>query len=153
MDAACMSTLFETLAAAVGRHIPEFLEDPADRAIADGNVALLVVDGEGRVWGRFFGADKVKMRASGMVAWQKAMQVWLTGVATHAYEKQVYSGEKQWWKYGIPLPELIGWEGGLPAALDDGTPLALTFSGFRGDKDCEILARAVAETPGIRLVR
>lgn len=153
MDHARMSSLFDTLADAVGRRVPAFLEDAADFAIADGNVAFLIVRGDGHVWGRFYGSDKVKQRKSGMVAWQKAMQVWLTGVATNTYETLVYTHQKQWWNYGIPLPELIGWEGGLPAVLADGMPVALAFSGFRGHRDREILEAAVAETPGIELVR
>ena len=45
---------------------------------------------------------------------------------------------------GIEAPDLIGWEGGQPLTLKDGTKLSVGFSGFRGTTDIEIMVRALA---------
>jgi glc operon protein GlcG len=44
---------------------------------------------------------------------------------------------------------LIGWEGGQPLSLKNGSNLSVGFSGFRGVTDLEIMVRAlaVAEKP------
>ncbi len=151
MDHPEITRAIDQLAAAIEQLIPEYLANPADRAIADGNLALCVVDDAGHIYGRLYGADRVKQRSSANVAWRKVMQVWLTGVATGRYEEHVYAHRLNWWEYGIPLPELIGWEGGQPAQLADGTRLALAFSGLRGEQDCEIVRRAAAQVPGLSL--
>lgn len=146
------NTLFHAAAQelfpALEKLIPHYLEDPVDYAIAEGNLSCLVMDGIGNVSGFHWGDNRVKQRQSAQVAWQKVMQVWLTDTPTGLYEQKVYSRQMNWWEYGIPLPELIGWEGGLPARLADGTPLALAFSGFRGEQDCAILRAAVASLEG-----
>jgi|GEM_PF-2707529 hypothetical protein len=51
----------------------------------------------------------------------------------------------------IPLPEFVGWDGGIPGVLSDGAPLVIAFSGFRGERDVEILHRATQDVPGISL--
>jgi len=148
--------LFETvlprLCDAIERHSPSFLAIPEDFDIARGNLVFVAIDDAGHVHGRFWGDDSVRQRGSALVAWSKVNQVKLTRTATGLYERLVYSGKKNWWEFGIPLPEFIGWEGGLPAILEDGTFVALAISGLRQDKDCELLARAVAETDGIALI-
>lgn len=145
-------TLLSSLASAIERHTPEFLADPEDLAIAQGNLVFAAIDEEGHVFGRYWGTDPVRQRGSAQVAWTKANQVKLTRTATGLYERLVYAGKKNWWEYGIPLPEFIGWEGGLSAALEDGTFVALAISGLRQDKDCALLVRAVAETEGVTLL-
>ena len=40
---------------------------------------------------------------------------------------------------------MIGWEGGQPITLKDGTKLAAGFSGIRGFNDLEIVVKAVAK--------
>lgn len=140
------------LVEAIERHAPSFLAAPEDFDIARGNLVFVAVDDAGRVQGRYWGDDPVRQRESAMVAWSKVNQVKLTRTATGLYERLVYAGRKNWWEYGIPLPQFIGWEGGLPASLADGSFVALALSGLRQDKDCELLARAVAETEGIALV-
>ncbi|MCB9496127.1 MAG: hypothetical protein H6686_04480 [Fibrobacteria bacterium] len=129
-----------------------FLAEPLDRDIAQGNLVFVAVHESGEVFGRYWGTDPVRQRQSAMVAWTKVNQVKLTRTATGLYEKLVYAGQKNWWEFGIPLPEFIGWEGGMPALLDDGTFAALAFSGLRGDKDCELMAQAASATPGIALL-
>jgi len=137
---------------AIGRHARSFLEVQDDFDIARGNLVFVAVDATGRVQGRYWGDDPVRQRESAMVAWSKVNQVKLTRTATGLYERLVYAGRKNWWEYGIPLPQFIGWEGGLPAVLADGTFVALALSGLRQDKDCELLSRAVADTEGIELL-
>lgn len=151
MDTDRFQTILSSLAAAIERHIPGFLADPEDLAIAQGNLVFVALDEAGNAFGRYWGSDPVRQRGSANVAWAKANQVKLTRTATGTYERDVWAGRKNWWEFGIPLPELIGWEGGLPARLEDGTFVALALSGLRQDKDCALLARAVAETEGVEL--
>ena len=84
------------------------------------------------------------MRDTAGTAWKKAGQVWLTGVRTGEYERRVYNGEVEWWKLGVMKSDLIGWEGGIPVRLADGSQLALGFSGFRGETDVALLKEALA---------
>jgi glc operon protein GlcG len=79
------------------------------------------------------------------VAWIKASQVWLTGMKTGEYEKKVYSGELSEGIVGISKPDLIGWEGGQPVVLKEGSKLFIGFSGFRGVTDLEIVLKAVEQ--------
>ena len=46
-------------------------------------------------------------------------------------------------KFGIERPDYIGWQGGQPITLKDGTILSVGFSGFRGIVDLEIVIRAL----------
>ncbi|PKN91552.1 MAG: hypothetical protein CVU44_18375 [Chloroflexi bacterium HGW-Chloroflexi-6] len=144
--------LIKHLTDEVEKLLPLFMSDPIDKSIADGNLAFCVVTGEGHISGKMFGTDVNRQRGSCRIAMQKAMQVWITGVATGKYEQLVYSNALDWQDYGIPKPEFIGWDGGLPAEFSDGTKLAIAFSGFRGEMDCEIIRKAVKEVPGISLI-
>ena len=53
--------------------------------------------------------------------------------------------------FGIMRPDFIGWEGGVAIHGPDGTLFAAAFSGFRGEKDVEIVVRAAAKIPGLRV--
>lgn len=136
---------------AIERRIPSFLEEPQDYSISKGNAVMLAIDADGGIHGRYVGTNSAKQLEFGQVAWKKVTQVRATRVATGRYEELVYTRRLHWWKYGIPLPDLIGWDGGLPATLSDGSPLALAFSGFRGEKDVEILRQAATDVPEISL--
>lgn len=151
MTASSIPELFDAFARALEERIPAFLAVPEDRAIADGNLVLVAIHESGHVFGRFWGDDPVRQRQSALVAWTKANQVRLTRTPTGTYEREVYTGAKRWWEYGIPLPELIGWEGGLHAILDDGSSIALAFSGLRGEKDVALLVAAANATTGIAI--
>ena len=129
---------------AVDRLIPSYSSNPAD-AFAGGNLALCILDGAGGVRGKIWGKDKVRGRQYFRLAWTKASQVWITGMKTGEYEKKLFNGEFDEGLYGIQKPDLIGWEGGQPVRLADGTVLSIGFSGFRGVSDLEIVLRAVAE--------
>jgi uncharacterized protein GlcG (DUF336 family) len=122
--------------------IPEYMADPTDREISNGNLAICIIDESGAVHGRMYGTYKPRLRQSYRVAWTKASQVWLTGVRTGEYERLVFTKEVPENANGIEAPDLIGWEGGQPVNLKDGTLLAIGFSGFRGVTDLEIVVRA-----------
>jgi uncharacterized protein GlcG (DUF336 family) len=124
--------------------IPEYLLQPEDRNIANGNMAICLIDEAGQIFGRVFGDYKIRGREAFKVAWIKASQVWITGMKTGEYEKAVYSGSVDERKYGIQRPDLIGWQGGQPITLKDGTRLSVGVSGIRGIHDLEIAIRAVA---------
>ena len=137
---------------AVESIVPKYLQVQEDFQIADGNMALYILDGDGNMYGRMFGSDRAKQRISGKVAWHKVTQVWLSEKPTGVYEKLVYNNEVNWWEFGVPKNEFIGWEGGMPAVLEDGSKIAIALSGLRGDKDCEVLREAAALVGGIKLI-
>jgi uncharacterized protein GlcG (DUF336 family) len=131
---------------------PKFLEDPKDFEIAQGNLALYILDSEGNMYGRMFGDDRSKQRISGRTAWHKVTQVWLTNKPTGVYEKLVYNNEVNWWEFGVPKSEFIGWEGGMPAVLEDGTRLAIAISGMHGETDRQLIRDAAAKVGGIKII-
>ena len=129
--------------AEIERLIPFYMQNPADKNIANGNVAVCVIADDGTVLGRMFGKDKPRLRQSYKVAWTKASQVWLTGVKTGEYEKMVFNQLVEENGNGIEAPDLIGWQGGQPLTLPDGSKLSVGFSGFRGLVDLEIMVKAL----------
>jgi uncharacterized protein GlcG (DUF336 family) len=122
--------------------IPEFSSNPQD-AFAEGNIAVCIFDEDGNVYGKIWGTNKVKGRQFFKNAWIKASQVWITGMKTGEYEQKLYNGEFGEEKYGISKPDLIGWEGGQPIMLLNGTRLSVGFSGFRGFNDLAIVTKAM----------
>jgi glc operon protein GlcG len=145
MDSSQIPALIEKIFAAIENRLPQYLANPDDLHIGNGNVAVCIIDPAGRVYGRMFGENKIKQREIYGVAWKKASQVWITGIATYQYEKMVYAGEIDPGPFGIMHPEFIGWEGGQPVVLPDGTRLAAGFSGMRGINDLEIVTKAVED--------
>jgi glc operon protein GlcG len=123
--------------------IPAYSANPAD-SFAGGNVAVCIIDKSGMVHGNIWGTDKIRGRHYFHLAWTKASQVWITGMKTGEYEKRLFNGEVDESVYGIQKPDLVGWEGGQPITLPDGTTLSIGFSGFRGVNDLEIVAKATA---------
>ena len=123
--------------------IPVYMQNQEDKNIANGNVAVCIIDENGMVFGRMFGTNKPRLRQSYKVAWTKASQVWLTGVKTGEYEKMVFNQLVEENGNGIEAPDLIGWQGGQPLTLSDGTKLSVGFSGFRGVVDLEIMVKAL----------
>lgn len=128
----------------IERLLPKFRAVAEDAAINEGNVAVVVIGPAGEVFGHLFGTDRIRQRNTAGTAWKKASQVWLTGIATGEYERRVYNGEVDWAKLGVMKPDLVGWEGGLPIRLADGSMIAVGFSGFRGETDAAIIRAAVA---------
>ena len=137
----------------VARLFPAFLDEPIDREHSQGSAAVVVIEHCGRIHGRIFGQDKGRGRSAFGIATRKLIQVWCTGYATGHFEELVYAGRLNEGQFGLNRPDFIGWEGGVPLELADGTLLAAAFSGFRGVKDIEILVRAAAAIPGLRLRR
>lgn len=144
MDNNKMNTITNRLFDEIEAMIPKYMEDAADKNIANGNVAVCIIDDNGIVYGRMFGVNKPRLRQSFKVAWTKASQVWLTGVNTGEYERRVFNKEVAENANGIEAPDLIGWEGGQPMTMKDGTRLSVGFSGFRGTTDLEIMVKALA---------
>lgn len=128
---------------AIEKLIPEYMQNPEDKCISNGNLAACIIDEEGLVHGKMFGTDKPRLRQSYKVAWTKASQVLLTGVKTGEYEKMVFNKEVGENANGIEAPDLIGWEGGQPLTMKNGTKFSVGFSGFRGTTDIEIMVKAM----------
>ncbi|MDB5246919.1 MAG: hypothetical protein JWQ40_1313 [Segetibacter sp.] len=126
------------------KFMPEYMQNEEDKRIANGNCAICIIDSEGVIYGRMFGTNKVRARESFKVAWTKASQVHITGLKTGEFEKRAFNNEIDEESFGIERPDYIGWEGGQPLRLADGTILSVGFSGFRGVVDLEIVVRALA---------
>ncbi len=120
--------------------MPSYLQNPEDERIANGNCAACIIDAEGNVYGKLYGTNTIRARESFRVAWTKASQVMITGMKTGEYEKKFFNNEVA--DCGIEVPDLIGWEGGQPLTLSDGTKLSVGFSGIRGIYDLEIMVKA-----------
>ena len=151
MTADTNATAGARLVEEVTRLFPVFIEDTIDRKQSGGNAAVAVIEPSGQIYGRIFGDDKSRGRAFFNLACRKLIQVWSTGYATGHFEKLVYAGQLDECHFGVNRPDFIGWEGGVPFELADGTLLAAAFSGFRGIKDIEILTRAATAVPGLRV--
>jgi glc operon protein GlcG len=124
--------------------IPSYMTIEEDRAKANGSVAVCIIDAEGNIYGRIFGEDKILGRERYRIAWIKASQVWITGIRTGEFEKLAFTNQIEEWKFGIRRPDYIGWEGGQPITLPDGTIISAGVSGFRSVSDLEIVVKAVA---------
>lgn len=145
MESIELAKAIEKIIEEAGKLIPYYMQNEEDKRIANGNVAVCIIDQEGRIYGRIFGTNKVRARESFRVAWTKASQVHITGMKTGEYEKLAFNNEIDEDKFGIERPDYIGWEGGQPVTLADGTILSAGFSGFRGVVDLEIIIRAFNE--------
>ena len=88
--------------------------------------------------GKISGVNKIQGRQSYKISWIKASQAWITGYRTGEYEKLVYSGQVDDTEFRISKPDFLGWEGGQPVTLKDGTRLSIGFSGFRGTSDVDL---------------
>ena len=133
----------DTIISAIEKLIPEYMKIPEDSIKTNGNVAVCIIDEDGYVHGKIFGKDKIISRRTFGIAWTKASQVWITSMKTGEYEKLVFNKEIDETIYGIPTPDLIGWQGGQPVTLKDGTKLSVGFSGFRGISDLSIVVDAL----------
>lgn len=144
--------LANSIAEEVGRLLPAVLAVPEELQIANGNCVLCIMNSAGDTVTRMYGANPIRQRQIAQVATKKALQVWLTGYATGAYEKLVYNGDLDADKFGIPHPEFIGWLGGLEAKTINGERLIVAFSGVRGEEDQGILRRAAANLKTFAIV-
>ena len=140
-----MSAIITNLFTAIENLIPEYMQNPLDSNIGNGNLAVCIIDEHGVVHGKMFGSDNPRLRNTFKVAWTKASQVWLTGVKTGEYERMVFNKEVEENGNGIEAPDLIGWEGGQQLVLENGEKLSVGFSGFRGVTDIEIMVRALQQ--------
>jgi uncharacterized protein GlcG (DUF336 family) len=138
-------TIITEIIESVAQLIPFYMENEEDRKKAKGGIAICIIDDEGNVYGKMFGTDKIMMRERYRVAWMKASQVWITGIKTGEFEKLVFNREIDEESFGIRRPDYIGWEGGQPITLKNGTKLSVGFSGFRSASDLEIVMKALPE--------
>lgn len=145
MESTELADTIEKIIEEAEKLIPFYMQNEEDKRIANGNVAVCIIEPEGRIYGRMFGTNKIRARESFRVAWTKASQVHITGMKTGEYEKLAFNNEVDEDKFGIERPDYIGWEGGQPLTLADGTVVAVGFSGFRGVVDLEIVVKALAE--------
>jgi glc operon protein GlcG len=143
MEKKKVNELIQQLFAKFEDLIPQYMEDSLDREISNGNVAACLIESDGQVHGKLYGKNLIRSRESFRVAWTKASQVWITGMKTMEYEKHFFNNTLDGKKFGIEAPDLIGWEGGQPLTLRDGTVLSVGFSGFRGVSDIEIVIKAL----------
>jgi len=143
MESKKLKNTIEQIIEKVSSLVPKYMENTIDKQVSDGNVSLCIMDEFGNVYGKLFGTDKIRTRQTYQVAWSKASQVWITGIATGEYERKVFNNEIDYKIFGISKPDLIGWEGGQPVTLKDGTKLSIGFSGFRGVTDVEIVTKAL----------
>ena len=141
----------ERLIQEVIKLFPSFMADPLDGERCQGNAAVCAIDPQGGMFGHIFGTDKGKGRWYCGVVHRKVVQVWSTGYATGRFEELVYAGKLDESQFGVNRPDFVGWEGGVPFLLEDGSLLAAGFSGFRGFNDVAILKRAAANVPGLRV--
>ena len=136
-------TEIEKLISSIEELVPVYMAIPEDNAKANGVASLCIIDEDGLISGKIFGTDKLRGRDSFRIAWTKASQVWITGIKTNEYEKLVFADQIDPQPFGIKLPDLVGWHGGQPVTLRDGTKLSVGFSGFRGTTDLEIVQKAL----------
>jgi uncharacterized protein GlcG (DUF336 family) len=123
--------------------IPEYKDVQEDWRIANGNCAICLIDSEGMIYGKMYGTNVIRAREAFRVAWTKASQVHITGYKTGEFEKLAFNKEIDEKSFGIERPDYIGWVGGQPLTLQNGTRLSVGFSGFRGVTDLEIVLRAL----------
>ena len=143
-----LHTQINQLLATIEALVPEYMAIPEDQAKSKGVASLCMIGEDGQVYGKIFGTDKLRGRDSFKIAWTKASQVWITGFKTNEYERMIFTDQIDYHTFGIPLPDLIGYEGGQPITLRDGTKLAVGFSGFRGTSDLEIVLKAMEKVNG-----
>ena len=141
MESSKLTALINSMFIEIEKLLPVYLDNKEDERIANGNCAACIIDEQGLVYGRVYGNYKIRGRESYRVAWTKASQVWITGLKTGEYEKKFFNNEVE--ACGIEAPDLIGWEGGQPLTLKDGTKLYAGFSGIRGIYDLEIVMKAL----------
>ncbi len=137
------TAVIESILSHITALVPEYENNPEDKKMSNGGSAVCIIEKDGTIHAKMFGTDKVRMRHTFNTAWTKASQVWMTGMKTGEFEKRVYAGELNENDYGVSKPDMIGWEGGQPVTLKDGTVLSAGYSGFRSASDLEIVLRAI----------
>lgn len=140
--------IIDELLAQIEAIVPVYMDNPEDYAKSKGVASVCFISEDGQIYGKIFGTDKLRGRDSFKIAWTKASQVWITGIKTNEYEKLVFTDQIDPQQFGIKLPDLVGWLGGQPITLPDGTKLAIGFSGFRGSSDLEIVQKALEKVNG-----
>jgi len=128
--------------------MPHYMQNEDDRRIANGSCAICIIDSDGMIYGKLYGNNVIRAREAYRIAWTKASQVHITGYKTGEFEKLAFNKEIDEKSFGIERPDYIGWVGGQPLLLKDGTKLSVGFSGFRGIIDLEIVNKAIEKLGG-----
>jgi len=136
-------TEIEKLLANIEELVPVYMAIPEDYAKSKGIASVCIIGEDGHIFGKVFGTDKLRGKDSFRIAWMKANQTWITGYKTNEYERLVFSDQIDYHMFGISMPDLVGYEGGQPITLPDGTKWSVGFSGFRGSSDLEIVLKAL----------
>ena len=134
----------EQFISCIEKLVPEYLAIPGDLAISKGGASLCIICEDGTVYGKIFGTNKHRGRDTFKVAWTKVSQALITGYKTNDYERMVFTDQIDYHTFGISLPDLVGYKGGQPITLRDGTKLAVGFNGFRGTSDLEIVEKGLS---------
>ena len=139
----------EELLAQIEALVPLYMAIPEDYAKSKGIASVCIISEDGQIYGKVFGTDKLRGRDSFKIALTKASQVWITGIKTNEYERMIFTDQIDYHTFGISLPDLVGYKGGQPIILPDGTKLAVGFSGFRGGSDLEIVGKALEKVKSV----
>ena len=126
-----LTLLIEKLFSAIEKRIPIYMSNPNDKNISKGNPAVCVIDRDGNVYGKLYGTDKILQRNFFKIAWIKASQVWITGLKTGEFEKLVFTKQIDEGKFGISMPDYVGWDGGQPITIDNETVYRSGSADFR----------------------
>ncbi|MDD4992781.1 MAG: heme-binding protein [Paludibacter sp.] len=138
-----IKTCVQELMDEITKILPIYMQNPVDSQMNNGNVSICIIDDAGNIYGKMYGDHKITQRWTYRIAWIKASQVWITGMKTGEYERLVFNNEIDESICGIETPDLLGWPGGQPVKLKDGSILSIGFSGFRGEIDLEIVIIAL----------
>ena len=136
-------SIIEKILESLDELVLEYLEIPEDKAISNGGAAVCIIDEDSRIYGKLYGEDKLRCRETFKIAWTKASQVWITGIETNEFERLVFNELIDYRRFGIKMPDMVGYKGGQPVTCSDGTKLSIGFSGFRGTSDLEIVIKAI----------
>ncbi|WP_299459131.1 hypothetical protein [uncultured Microscilla sp.] len=142
MDKKPTIQIVEQILTNIAQLLPQYLQNEANNAIAEGNVGVCLISEEGQTYGKMYGSDQIKQRFFYQLAWQKASQVWITKENTGVFEQKVFNGEINERKFGIKRHDFVGWEGGQIIWVNN-QALAVGFSGLRAQDDLDIVRKAV----------
>ncbi len=148
MESSKLVPLIQGIIEEAEKLIPYYMNSDEDKRISNGNCAICLIDSDGMIYGKMYGSNVIRARESFRIAWIKASQVHITGYKTGEFEKLAFNKEIDEKSFGIERPDYIGWVGGQPLTLLDGTKLSVGFSGFRGVTDIEIVEKALATVEG-----
>jgi uncharacterized protein GlcG (DUF336 family) len=127
----------------IDANIDRYLTNEIDYEISNGNVALCIIEPNGDMHGKMYGKDKYRKQNSFQIAWEKAKQVWLTGISTGEFEIKNYKQEINELKFQLNNPDTDGCIGGKPIYVNDTDFLSIGYSGFREETGLQLINDAI----------